>query len=761
MDEGTLIADFSANNTEIFEDNTVSFFNESLGDPDSFEWTFEGGDPVTSIESNPLVSYNDPGFYDVTLIIKKDAEADTIIKEDYIYVKNILTCSGNVDVSGTGTLEDGSGVENYDNELNCSWTFSAPEGEVIQLTFTSFDLESNNDFVRIYDGEDENADLIAELTGTLTDQDFISSGNKLFLEFSTNDTITSTGWELNYDTFVPLRANFIASDTIILVNEEVSYTDLSTGEPVSWSWVFEGGEPATSSDQNPSVVYDEEGAYNVTLTVSDGVDSKALTKTSHILVYEEIFCEGVTTLNGVSGKITDQSGDSNYNNNSNCGWVIRPGIGTGISIKVLYHDIQFNADYLRIYEGSDNTGTLIEEFTGFNQSVPLVESDTNVVFIEFVSDAAVRDVGFELEYSVINEITASFSSSDTEIDQGDAIQFTDNSTGDVTQWKWYFEGGSPSESTSETPLVTYDEFGLFDVTFVASDGVNKDSVTLENYIRVNESITCEGLHVLSEATGSFEDGSGVKQYGNNLDCEWLIVNSEVQQLVVFIENFDTEENSDFLRVYDGSNADSELLVELSGVVEDTFFIASGNTLYLNFETNSTNRGEGWELSYGEAIIPEFDSDLIEIEIDNSVTFSDNSTGDYDTRTWSFEGGIPSTSGLASPQVTYNEVGSFDVTLTITNDRMFNSLTKEDFIIVIEPILGLSEGPGVVYPNPTHRFVYIKSDNIQQVIVLDMSGKEILKTDRNLIDLEHVESGIYLIKVIDRNNQVYQKRIFKQ
>jgi subtilisin family serine protease/photosystem II stability/assembly factor-like uncharacterized protein len=81
-------------------------------------------------------------------------------------------------------------------------------------------------------------------------------------------------------------ADFKASITSVPEGDAVSFTDLSVGNPVSWKWTFEGGNPATSTEQNPSnIQYAKAGSYKVTLTVSDGTHSNTETKTHFILVY--------------------------------------------------------------------------------------------------------------------------------------------------------------------------------------------------------------------------------------------------------------------------------------------------------------------------------------------------------------------------------------------------------------------------------------------------------------------------------------------
>ena len=67
----------------------------------------------------------------------------------------------------------------------------------------------------------------------------------------------------------PLSVDFESDIQNVCAGSTVNFTDLSVGA-TSWNWTFEGGTPATSSDQNPSVVYNSAGTFDVTLEVSDG-----------------------------------------------------------------------------------------------------------------------------------------------------------------------------------------------------------------------------------------------------------------------------------------------------------------------------------------------------------------------------------------------------------------------------------------------------------------------------------------------------------
>ena len=51
----------------------------------------------------------------------------------------------------------------------------------------------------------------------------------------------------------------------------VTFRDRSTEGPTGWEWSFPGGEPAESTDPNPTVVYDAPGDYEATLTASNSI----------------------------------------------------------------------------------------------------------------------------------------------------------------------------------------------------------------------------------------------------------------------------------------------------------------------------------------------------------------------------------------------------------------------------------------------------------------------------------------------------------
>jgi PKD repeat protein len=71
-----------------------------------------------------------------------------------------------------------------------------------------------------------------------------------------------------------------------------------------------------------------------------------------------------------------------------------------------------------------------------------------------------------------------------------------------------------------------------------------------------------------------------------------------------------------------------------------------------------------------------------VTVGGSVTFTDQSTNNPTSWSWTFEGGTPSTSSAQNPTVTYNTVGTFDVSLTATNSSGSDNETKYNYITVV-------------------------------------------------------------------------------
>ncbi len=79
-----------------------------------------------------------------------------------------------------------------------------------------------------------------------------------------------------------LRARFRLAqkqDTLLAPGDQVQFVGGFSGfRPTQWKWEFEGGTPATSTQQNPIVQYSRPGKYRATLTVSNEHSSHTYTQ---------------------------------------------------------------------------------------------------------------------------------------------------------------------------------------------------------------------------------------------------------------------------------------------------------------------------------------------------------------------------------------------------------------------------------------------------------------------------------------------------
>jgi len=134
-------------------------------------------------------------------------------------------------------------------------------------------------------------------SGTSTQQNpshtYTTSGNFTVSLTATNASGSDNETRTNYISVTPPAApvaDFTASTTSPSVGGSVTFTDTSTNNPTSWSWTFEGGTPSTSTAQNPTVTYNTEGAFNVSLTATNAQGNDTETITDYIDVSAVPYC---------------------------------------------------------------------------------------------------------------------------------------------------------------------------------------------------------------------------------------------------------------------------------------------------------------------------------------------------------------------------------------------------------------------------------------------------------------------------------------
>lgn len=92
--------------------------------------------------------------------------------------------------------------QNYDNDERKIWVIRGPEESTIELDFSSFSLETDFDFLWVYDGDNVFAPKIGRWN-TQSPGLVQSSSNVMCVEFRSDCLTTDTGWEASWKALMP------------------------------------------------------------------------------------------------------------------------------------------------------------------------------------------------------------------------------------------------------------------------------------------------------------------------------------------------------------------------------------------------------------------------------------------------------------------------------------------------------------------------------------------------------------------------------
>nr|MBP7498072.1 C10 family peptidase [Bacteroidales bacterium] len=152
-----------------------------------------------------------------------------------------------------------------------------------------------------------------------------------------------------------------------------------------------------SGNKLPPTLKSENGKMLLRFKTDD-----TISKAGWSAYYKMSFCKNLQVLTAFSDTISDCSGEYNYNNESNCKWLINPENSKSINIKFLEFDTEKDWDFLYIYNGKDTLAPLIAKFSGIELPADInIESD--VVLLHFISDYALNSKGWKITYSACPE----------------------------------------------------------------------------------------------------------------------------------------------------------------------------------------------------------------------------------------------------------------------------------------------------------------------------------------------------------------------
>jgi hypothetical protein len=113
---------------------------------------------------------------------------------------NSTSCSGNFYDSGGSTV-------NYSSNENATYTLCpATSGDVTQIAFSTFSLESGFDFLSIYDGNSTASPLIGTFTGVISPGTIaatLANGGCLTFQFTSDGSVNDLGWAASISCITP------------------------------------------------------------------------------------------------------------------------------------------------------------------------------------------------------------------------------------------------------------------------------------------------------------------------------------------------------------------------------------------------------------------------------------------------------------------------------------------------------------------------------------------------------------------------------
>jgi PKD repeat protein len=120
---------------------------------------------------------------------------------------------------------------------------------------------------------------------------------------------------------------------------------------------------------------------------------------------------------------------------------------------------------------------------------------------------------------------AEFTSNKTSVCVGDQVEFYDDTYNAVSGWSWSFPSGTPSTSTVQNPIVTYNTPGVYEVTLTATNAGNSDTETKTGYIRVLPASTTLPFFEGFESYSSLNNLTNWEVYNPNNNNAFSITNT--------------------------------------------------------------------------------------------------------------------------------------------------------------------------------------------------------------------------------------------
>ena len=520
-------------------------------------------------------------------------------------------------VCGGNFVDSGGTTGNYSNNENVTTTICPTNpGDLVTVAFTSFSMESCCDNLKIYDGNSTSATLLGTYTGTTLPPTYTSSspGACLTFLFHSDGSVPQAGWIANV-TCAPAptcsRPVTLTNTTVLSTSAVLSWTQpanpdssiatawqvlaLPCGSPAptaaSTGFVNAGSNPFTLTGLTPLTCYN---AYvRAVCSASDSSAWSALT-TFTTQVAPPV----------CGGNFVDSGGATgSYSNNENTTTTICPTNSTDlVTVTFTSFSMESCCDSLRIYDGNDTSGTLLGTYTGTTLPPAYTASTASgcLTFV-FTSDSSVVQSGWLANVTCapaplcrkpINLTTSTITYN--------SVNLSWTNVGNATSWEVLaLTCGSPTPGPTTTGWVaaSTNPFVLTGLSpntcynIYVRGNCGTDGISLwSNLATITTQIAPPGCG------GNFLDSGVLGNYANNSNIGTLICpSSPTDKVTVTFTSFDTESNTDILRIYNGNSAAAPLIGSYSGtnLPPSATSSAPNGCLYFVFTSNSSVTQTGW------------------------------------------------------------------------------------------------------------------------------------------------------------------------
>ncbi len=451
------IASFSGVPTNGVTPLLVTFTDTSTGTITNRSWTFGDGGTTNTLNTIVAHTYNVAGTDTVTLITTGPLGVNTNTRVNYIVVTNgpphLIISPGNRDF---GLLAVGQSSTQTFSVVNAGSQTLA--GTAI-VSGASFAFVGGSPFT-VNSGQTGlvsisfNPGAAGAFTGSIV---FASNGG-----VSTNAVTGSAA--------VAPTAGFTAIPTNGAATLLVNFTDASSGTVTGRVWTF--GDGATSTLTGPSHSYTTAGTFSVSLTVFGPIGSNMLLQVNYI-----------TVTNVLSAPVA--------------GFTASPTNGA-VPLLVNFTDASSGTITGRVWSFGDGvTSTLASPSHSYTTAG--IFSVSLTVFGPGGSNMLLRANDITITNVLIAPVAA-FTASPTNGAAPLLVNFTDASTGAITNHSWVF--GDGGTSTASSPSHSYSIAGTYSVTLAVSGPGGSNVLNRSNLITVTNGLTTPPtVRILRPANG--------------------------------------------------------------------------------------------------------------------------------------------------------------------------------------------------------------------------------------------------------------------